>query len=290
MADCPKVGTLPQDYSSKLPKGVPPVERAPTSMFPSQVIGPADTTWYFPIDLPGASPTGVFIPQGFGYQSEVDVILYFHGNKRGEFNTIYQYWGSGFPYKCTLREDLNAAGKSALLIAPTMGSAPGAALTGNADLGVFGKAGGAECFLDHVMQWLGTYDPHYSLKPGGKVIPKVRKIILAGHSGGGSPIHIQMESLKAKLCEIWCFDCVYYSVSDWVNFAVYNPTKRLTFYYAVQSLDSLNKLRGLKEVAKADLNKTLDNLQFIDAGKNHYKSLTNNFRNQVKASTCLGAR
>ena len=41
------------EYASKLPKGVPPVERAPTSMAPFQVIGPADTTWYFPLDLPG---------------------------------------------------------------------------------------------------------------------------------------------------------------------------------------------------------------------------------------------
>jgi hypothetical protein len=289
MANCPKVGTLPQDYSSKLPRGVPPVERAPTSLFPYQVIGPADTTWYFPIDLPGTNPTGVFIPQGFAYGSQVDVILFFHGNKRGEFSTVNQYWGSAFPYKVTLREDLNAAGKSALLVVPTMGSAPGHALTGNPDLGIFGKPGGAECFLAHVMQWLGTYDPHYSLNKA-KVIPQVRNVVLAGHSGGGSPIHIQMESLKAKVCEIWCFDVVYYTLSDWMAFAVYNPTKRLTFYHAVQSLNALRELKKLKELTEMGLHRALDNMQIIDAGKHHYPALTNNFRNQVKTSKCLPSR
>ena len=289
MPNCPKVGTLPQDYSSKLPKGVPPVERAPTSMAPFQVIGPADTTWYFPLDLPGTSPTGVFIPQGFGYQSEVDVILYFHGNKRGEFSHINQYWGPGFPYKCTLREDLNASGKSAILIAPTMGSAPGAALNGNPDLGVFGQPGGAECFLDHVMQWLGNYDPHYSLK-NPKVVPKVGKVILAGHSGGGSPIHIQMESLKAKICEIWCFDVVYYTLSDWMQFAVYNPTKQVYFYHAIQSLGALKELKKLKGLTEMGLYRSLGNVQFIDAGNHHYPALTNNFGKRLKATTCLSAR
>jgi hypothetical protein len=288
MADCPKVGTLPQDYSSKLPKGVPPVERAATSLFPYQVIGPADTTWYFPIDLPGTSPTGVFIPQGFAYGSQVDVILFFHGNKRGEFTTINEYWVSKF-YKATLREDLNAAGKSALLIAPTMGAAPGKALTGNTDLGVFGQPGGAQCFLDHVMQWLGTYDPHYSLN-NTKIIPQVRNIILAGHSGGGSPIHIQMESLKAKLCEIWCFDVVYYDVTDWMAFVVYNPTKFLTFYHAIQSLGALAELKKLRDITEMGLHKSLGNLRIIDAGNHHYPALTNNFRNQVKQSKCLQAR
>jgi len=289
MADCPKVGALPQDYSSKLPRGVPPVERAPTSLFPYQVIGPADATWYFPIELPGTSPTGVFLPQGFSYGSQVDVILYFHGNKRGEFSHINQYWGSGFPYKCTLREDLNAAGKNAILVAPTMGSAPGHALYGNPDLGIFGQPGGAACFLDHVMQWLGNYDPHYSLK-NPKVIPTVGKVILAGHSGGGSPIHTQMESLKAKICEIWCFDVVYYDVTDWMSFAYYNPTKRLTFFHAVQSLGALKELKKLKEITEMGLHRSMGNIQFIDAGNHHYPALTNNFRNQVKGSTCLGAR
>lgn len=290
MANCPKVGALPQDYSSKLPAGVPPVQRAPTSMFPYQVIGPADTTWYFPIDLPGTSPTGVFIPQGFAYGAQVDVILYFHGNKRGEFSHINQYWGPDFPYKCKLREDLNASGRSAILVAPTMGSVPGAGLSGNKSLGIFAQPGGAECFLDHVMQWLGNYDPHYSLKTP-KVVPTVRKVILAGHSGGGSPIHIQMNSsLKAKICEIWCFDVVYWELSDWMQFAVYNPTKTIYFYHAVQSLDALKELKKLKGLTEMGLYRSLGNVQFIDAGNHHYPALTNNFGKRLKDAACLGKR
>src|SRR5947209_13920920 len=99
-APCPPVGSFPQDYSSSLPPGVPPVLRPPTSfqivpgkkmdgeepVFPA--IGPADTTWYFPIALDKTNPTGVFIPPGFSFGKEVDVILYFHGNKQGLWDNI----------------------------------------------------------------------------------------------------------------------------------------------------------------------------------------------------------
>lgn len=282
---CPKVGKLPDDYSSLLPRGVPPVERAPTSFFPYQTIGPENTTWYFPIALPMTSPTGVFIPKGFAYEQKVDVILYFHGNKvvegNRDFQTIYQYW-HGNVYNVKLREDVNSAGKHALLVAPTMGDYPGYAMSGNADLGIFGTPGGGNCFLDHVMEWLGKYEPRYSLN---NVTPQVRKVMLAGHSGGGNPIHIQMNPMKAQVCEIWCFDVVYGTVSDWVDFAVYNPTKTLTFYHAVQSLPSLRKLIKLKEDTEKARGKPIDNLKINDAGKHHYPALTNNFRNQVKMSS-----
>jgi hypothetical protein len=76
---CADVGDLPPDYSKLLPKGVPPSET------PSAGSAPADTTWYFPIRLPATNPTGVFIPQHFTYPKEVDVILFFHGNKVGGF-------------------------------------------------------------------------------------------------------------------------------------------------------------------------------------------------------------
>ena len=202
----------------------------------------------------------------------------------GEFSYINQYWAPGFSYKCLLREDLNASSKSAILVAPTMGSKPGYSLNGNPDLGIFGRPGGAECFLDHVMQWLGNYDPHYT------VIPTVRKVILAGHSGGGSPIHIQMESLKAKICEIWCFDVVYFTVNDWIQFGVNNPTKQVYFYYAEQSLDALKELKKLKDDTEKSMKRPLGNVQFIDAGNHHYPALTNNFGKRIKESNCLSAR
>ncbi len=161
-----------------------------------------------------------------------------------------------------------------------MGDFPGHSLTGNDDLGIFGTPGGGTCFLDHVMQWLGKYDPHYSLN---SVVPDVGKVVLAGHSGGGNAIHLQMDAMKAKVSEIWCFDIVYGAVKDWVDFAVANPTKRLTIYHAVQSLPDLRKLVALKASTEASLGRTLDNLKIIDAGNHHYPCLTNNFRNQAKS-------
>lgn len=297
---CPATSSPPPDYSKQLPRGVPPVERAPTSMFPYQKLGPADTTWYFPIDvgLRKFKVTGVFVPKNFTYSETVDIILYFHGNKLGEFSTINEYW-QGNLHKILLREDLNGAGKGAVLVAPTLGENPGHGLSGNDDLGNFGKPGAAKAYLDEVVQWLGAYDPHYAIRPSGPgsntvkpVCPKVGKIILAGHSGGGSPIHVQMESLKASLCEIWCFDVVYFEVTDWIKFAYYNPSIRLTFYHAVQSLDALNLLVQWKkdvEAGKTSIGpqRKLDNLEIFKGATEHFRCLTHNFQDQAKRSKCL---
>ena len=132
------------------------------------------------------------------------------------------------------------------------------------------------------MDWLGKYEPRYVQSC---VTPRVRKIILAGHSGGGNPIHLQMDSMKAKVCEIWCFDVVYGKASDWIDFARYNPTKRMTFYYAIQSPDDRADLISQKQ--KADQGKQpLDNMEIIKGGSHHFPCLTDNFRPQVKRSGC----
>ena len=165
-----------------------------------------------------------------------------------------------------------------------MGDFPGASLTDTDQLGIFATPGSASCFLDHVMQWLGKYDDHYASK---KVIPKVRKVVLAGHSGGGNPIHNQMEGLKAKVCEIWCFDVVYGNVVDWWSWAFFNQTKPLKFFHAIQSLAALAKLKKLTADREKSLGVKLNNLEFIDAGNNHYGALTKNFFDQIKTSKCL---
>ena len=292
-ATCKPPSTEPPDYSKQLGRGVPPVEGAATTLFPKPGKGPADRTWYFPIDVgvKGFKTTGVFIPQGFGYAQEVDVILYFHGNKQGDFKTINEYW-NGNLHSIQLREDLNGAGKSALLIAPTLGENPGHGLTGNDDLGNFGKPGTGTAYLDEVMDWLGKYEPRYAQNC---VTPRVRKVILAGHSGGGNPIHLQMDSMKAKVCETWCFDVVYGEVSDWIRFAFYNPTKKVTFYHAVQSLDSLAKLIKLKQLTDTGMmlsggSRPLDNMEIIKGASEHFHCLTDNFRTQVRRSRCLAGR
>src|SRR5262245_62445068 len=99
------------DYVDKLPANVPPVEKQPTSLFPfPPPVGPAEATYYFPIPLDKCSPTGVFFPAGYGFPCTMNVIVYFHGHKLGEFETINQYWGGNL-HDIRLREDINATGK-----------------------------------------------------------------------------------------------------------------------------------------------------------------------------------
>ena len=110
------------------------------------------------------------------------MILFFHGNKVDEYgkfpnNNINYYW-SGQYYSIKLRENLNTSRKNAVLVAPTMGDYPGQSLSSNKDLGVFRESGGGDCFLQHVMKWLGHYDPRFASAEVGNVV-------LAGHSGRG---------------------------------------------------------------------------------------------------------
>jgi len=286
---CKPSTTTPPDYSKQLSRGVPPVERAPTSLFPFQSIGPADVTWYFPIDVgTGFKATGVFIPQKFNYAEQVDVILYFHGSKLKEFQTINDYWGGNVEH-ITLRQDLNDSGRSAILIAPTLKEDPGYS---NDQLGNFANPGFGLTFLDEVMDWLGKYEPRYALNC---VKPRVRNVVLSGHSGGGNAIHHQLESMKTKVCEVWNFDVVYGEVSDWVSFAYYNPTKRLTFYWAVQSPGARKQLIELKDITnlgmlQMGLARTIDNLEIFQGAAHHFPCLTDNFVKQARRSRCLGSR
>ncbi|MFL5242306.1 MAG: hypothetical protein ACJ8FY_09380 [Gemmataceae bacterium] len=294
---CPAVGSFPEDYSASLPKGVPPFLKPPTSFqiipgkrtddeeFVFPAIGPADTTWYFPIALDKTNPTGVFIPQGFSFGKEVDIILYFHGNKQALWNYISDYWLGGVR-GIRLREDVNDAQKNVLLVAPTMGASPGASWN-TPDVGIFKDPGMATCFLDHVMAWLGNYEPRFN-----KRAPDVRRIVLAGHSGGGVPIQYLKDPLRGKLCEIWCFDTVVLDPNEWARFARFNPTIDISFFQAVQF--DLAAMKSAKKKVETDFGITLDNLHLIDTKNHtlagHYPTVTNYFRNQVKNATCFAAR
>ena len=240
---------------------ITPTYSRSTPHVPTSETVPAGKTWYFPIRLDAAHPAGVFVPQNFAFPKDggkVDVILFFHGNKVDEYgkfpnNNINYYW-SGKYYNIKLREDLNTSRKNALLVAPTMGDYPGQGLSGNEDLGIFRQPGGGDCFLEHVMKWLGNYDPRFGSAEVGKVI-------LAGHSGAGSPIYLQMNSMKADICELWGFDVVYGPLDDYIRLATTlkhtHPTSLITFFHGVQSTPNYNKLKAMAE-AKGRLYKPED--------------------------------
>jgi hypothetical protein len=283
--NCPQVGTLPDDYSKKLPKLVSAAERPATSLFPFQSPGPADVTWYFPIGLDKTNPTGVFFPPGFSFAKEIDVILFFHGNKQGLWENINEYW-RGNVANIRLRENVVDSGRNVVLVAPTMGAVPGHGGVRTSEIGIFAQDGGGMCFLDHVATWLAKYEPRYADK---NITPQVRKVVLAAHSGGGNAIHAQMESMKSKLCAIWGFDIVLGGADDWINFALLNPGITLTFFHSVQNTDDFNSIVAKKKEIESK-GRQIPNLTTFDVGGAHYAVLTNNFPTQMKNTGCFAGR
>lgn len=292
---CADVGDLPQDYSALLPKG---------ANVPSAEDDPPGKTWYFPIRPDAARPTGVFVPKHFVSPKDgkkVDVILFFHGNKVGKFgdfpnNNINYYWSCKYEYskdilKINLRQDLNTSRMNAILVAPTMGDTPGHGLSGNDDLGIFNRPAGGDCFLDHVMKWLGHYDARFASAEVGSVI-------LAGHSGGGSAIYLQMNSMKADICEVWGFDVVFGPLDDYIRFATTlghsHPNSLITFFHGIQSTPLFNKLNAKaeqggrlykKESRTTNGGKT--NMRFESGREDHFGTLTDHFLEQLQNSGCL---
>jgi len=297
------------DFVDKLPADVPPIEQQPTSLFPfPPPVGPAEATYYFPIPLDGCNPTGVFFPAGFKFTSPINVLLYFHGHKLGEFKTINQYW-NGNLHGIRLREDVNAAGKNVVLIAPTMGENPGSSL--NPAMGIFRQPGGGDDFLAEVARWIGKYVPQYN-----KAAPGIGNVVLAGHSGAGGILSQQAKTMTSRVCEVWGFDSMYGEgwvdklhkqaidvAGNWVATAAnrqtveidyvgvlplpeWKPNTWFYFYWAgtgpgVNSRDLQERVRkmGLTNVT-VEANAHL-------GGAYHFETLTANFKKRVAAARCF---
>ena len=68
--------------------------------------------------------TGIFIPENYVPQAEIDLILYLHGHKSsipGSDALIAQYWDGKKHPEFALREEVNASKKNVILVAPTLG-------------------------------------------------------------------------------------------------------------------------------------------------------------------------
>jgi hypothetical protein len=294
-------------YLAQLPPRVPPIEGPYDENYPSQIIGPPKITYYFPIALDGCNPTGVFFPKKFGFTSEIDVILFFHGFKQDEFlkvKTIDYYWSGRF-YDIRLREDVNDSERSVVLILPMLGDLPGSIHT--ADMGVFRNPGGGDDFLEEVRNWIGKYVPQYK-----GVAPSVRNVILAGHSGAGVILDIQARSMKANVCEVWGFDCLYGQgafhrdvVQDWLDAATLRPATKFFFSSAdtksnAVDLDNRAKKKGLGMFSIEVFRGSSASLpgkgapssrwnQFTTAASSswHYETITKNFLTRVRNACCL---
>jgi len=208
---------------------------------------PPASTLYVEIDLKivhrdgtrGTAPmTGIFIPENYKLTPTVDLILYLHGHKGANFS-IDKYWRARqrdfyFP----LREELKDSHKNVILVAPTLGPKSEAGLLTN--LTEFNQ------YLDRVMTALKEHGPYKAQAQS----PGVGKIILACHSGGGSPMR-KLAKLKGSggyadnVIECWGFDCLYNTGDDvaWANWAKAYPQVKLFIYYLSTTKRNSEKLK-----------------------------------------------
>lgn len=317
------------DFVDQLPNKVPPLEQQPTSLFPfPPPVGPAEATYYFPIPVmpSGNNATGVFFPSGFAFPNKINVILYFHGHKAGEFSTINEYW-NGNLHNIRLREDINATGKQAVLIAPTLGAKPGSGL--NSDMGIFRNAGAADDFLAEVVKWIGKYVPQYVAK---KQVPEIGNLVLAGHSGAGGILSQQVKTMSTPICEVWGFDTMYGQgsrsilvkgkkkdenidvvgewllsafmhdipigmgmVSNWLPILIPKQRPATQFYFYWVGPDDPVKGRS-QDLQDRVWKMGLHNVTVIESAtvggktyswENHFGTVTVNFRKRVAAASCF---
>jgi hypothetical protein len=216
--------------------------------------------------------TGIFIPPNYSPQARVELIVYLHGHKSdypGDGVAIDGYWAAKqFPF-FALREAVSQSGKNVILVAPTLGPLSQA--------GTLVKPGGFDAYLDQVLAALGAYGPYRrAAQP-----PTLGNIILACHSGGGSPmlkIALNQDRYTANIQEYWGFDCLYSGYADkaktkklftqpqrWLQWAAAHTTKKLFIYF--QS-STKNEACYLARLAKA---KTLSNVGVVKSkAKDHF--------------------
>jgi len=170
--------------------------------------------------------TGIFVPNSFRPDSDTAVVLYLHGWKGmapGNDVLINGYWdGARFPF-FALREEVAASGRNVIFVAPSLGN--------KSEAGSLIQRGGFDAFMQQV---LAGFNEHFLMARHGRRINDVQSIILAAHSGGGSPmlkIARGTDQYAMKVKECWCFDSMYGPVaSDWIGWAKSHLQQSLYVY------------------------------------------------------------
>ena len=242
--------------------------------------------------------TGIFFPVGFRPVPQVDLILYLHGYKKDQNERWYpnlaidQYWtNSSFPfYYFPLREGVSDCGKNAVLVAPTLGPKSEA---GNL-IGEFDR------YLDQVISAIATYGPFQNKNQSAQL----GNIILASHSGGGSPmlrIATSKNRYAANISECWGFDCLYSGYKDnirkpenklftqperWIKWAKFNPAKKLFIYYQASTRRESEYLR---DQANA---RNVHNISVEQSKKaqNHFWVPITHWRDRLRSALSLSNR
>jgi hypothetical protein len=146
------------------------------------------------LGISGRPPmSAIYFPPRFYPGQTINVLLYLHGH--GNSYNIQDYLR-----QFKLREIIKDSGKNLVFIAPTLGK--------SSEAGRLMAPGGIDRYLREMMQSLFDYGPY----PGTGIAPRVGKIVLAAHSGGGVPMAKIADNLSqsgGKNDECWGFDCLY---------------------------------------------------------------------------------
>jgi hypothetical protein len=190
---------------------------------------PPQVTLYYRLPHGGedsrAKPlTAVFFPSSIRPDQPLDCIVWLQGHHTSVPSmSIDRYLsGSWIPY-FRFREPINETGQPFVLIAPTLGT--------TSQAGSLVRPGGFDAWLDRILTSIGAQGPL-----AGKT-PQLRHLILACHSGGGSPMRMIARGTRkyaGNLRECWGFDCMYNwpDPTEWPDWARSNPDKRLYVYWA----------------------------------------------------------
>lgn len=226
------------------PMVVPPLyQTKPGVDVPIESTGATGKTAYLNIELkvnaaggaPALPVTAVFAPNPAALTGEVDVLLWFHGdksywqadgqNKEGFSGKSIQYYLNG-PPMCRLREFILTTSKNFLLVAPTLNDRTGG--NGGNPAGVLWEHADARAYLQ---QALNGANKHLGVKG-----TKLGNIVLAAHSGGG---HIQARMAGTfagdpfhRMNEVWCFDSTYWGAADLQKWAERGHANAKLFAYA----------------------------------------------------------
>jgi hypothetical protein len=201
---------------------------------------PKNTTYYVTIDLGGTGApkpmTGIFVPENYKISDEVDVILWLMGHHDNSDYpptlTIDDYWFK-YPH-FRFRHFVNAGNKNVILVAPTLGP--------TSQAGNLTNSGGLSTYLDQVLAALKEH-------AGFPTVPTLGDVVIACHSGGGSPmlkIATTNQQYSNNIKQLWGFDCLYGDVeSAWLKWAQQNSSKTLLIRYGSSTPDRSHTLERL---------------------------------------------
>ena len=236
-------------------------------------------TCYVKIDLGKGNYTldltGIYAPSGFDPSKPVDAILYLHGMTTvfpGASARINEYWAvTRLPdYDLRIREEVNAANRNVLLIAPSLGKSPNAYTNY-----LSGSRGGLDSYLGNVLAAVNT---HIIDKRFKAARIDFRNVILAAHSAGGRQMRLiathDNPLYGSKITECWGFDSLYSGVHEWILWGNRNPEKKLVLYYKSSTRNHAKQLE--KFAAK------LQNIAVVNSSaRNHYWVPKAHFKERV---------